>query len=65
MKKRKLNLKGVAALTIWLFALGLLIHDFVLLMQGYMYTWYGICTLGAALLAGCMAEDYMHDRVNK
>lgn len=65
MKKRKLNIKGLIALTIWISALGLLVYDFVMLMKGATYTWYGLCTLGAMLLAGCMAEDYIHERINK
>ena len=65
MKKRKLNVKGLIALTIWLSAIGLLVHDMILLMQGATYTWYGLCTLGAMLLAGSMAEDYIHERINK
>lgn len=63
--KRRLNIKGLIALIIWIGAIGLLIHDFILLMQGYCYTWYGITTLAAALLAGSMAEDYMHARIEK
>lgn len=63
MKKKKINWRGVLALLVWSSSIILLIHDFILLMQGYMYTWYGVCTLGAMLFAGCMAEDYMNERI--
>ena len=65
MKKRKLNIKGVIALIVWICAIGLLLYDFIMLLNGAMYTWYGICTLGVVLLAGSMAESYMHERINK
>ena len=61
----KLNIKGLVALLVWLFAIGLLIHDFILLMQGATYTWFGLCTLGAVLLMGCFAEDYLQERIGR
>lgn len=59
----KLNIKGLVALLVWLFALGFLLYDFYQLTQGGTYTWFGLCTLGAVLIAGCMAEDYIHERL--
>ena len=61
----KLNVKGLIAFIVWIGALVLLLHDFAMLVMGYTFTWYGLCTLGAVLFAGCMAEDYMRERINK
>ena len=63
--KLKLNYKGLFALLIWLFAIGLLIYDFIQLTKGATYTWFGLSTLGVVLLMGCEAENYMIDRINK
>lgn len=63
--KLKLNYKGLFALMIWLIALGMLLHDFWLLMQGATFTWYGLATLGFVLFMGCEAENCLHERINR
>ena len=61
----KLNVKGLIALVVLVFAYVLLIHDFAMLVLGYQFTWTGLITLGIVLVLGCEAEDYIRERINR
>lgn len=65
MKKRKFNIWGFIAICVWLFSIGFMIYDFIQLTKGATYTWFGVSILGAVLFSGCIAEDYINERLHR
>ena len=63
---KKVNILGFLALAIWFGALGFIIYDFIeLVVFNATYTWFGVLTLLGAIQLGCIAEDYMQERIRR
>ena len=59
----KLNIKGLIALVVLVFSLIVLGYDFINLLKGATYTWFGLSTAIALIFAGSEAYDYIEDRL--
>lgn len=64
--KRKLNLWGLLSLIVWFGCIGFIIYDFIeLVIFNATYTWLGVITAIGVIQLGCIAEDYMQERIRR
>lgn len=63
MKKEKFSWKGLCAILMILFGSGMLVHDFIKLLNGYCYTVLGLGTMFFVLILTSEAAKYIEDKL--
>lgn len=61
----KVNIKGFIALFVMIFVIGFIAYDFIQLVKGGTYTFYGIATLILVIYVGYLSSSYIEARLKR